>query len=279
MDWAAIDVSNVVWWKFHSTARRDPLLAVIQAVTHVPVLCDELGCERVAFCHDRAPYKRRQVWPQYKTHRDKHPGEDSSAEDELRAYIAKIPDYLRLLGYRNVFARPGYEADDLMWAVRQAVPAADRLVMVSGDGDLFQLLDGRTASYRPRTGHGWMTARQFKSDYGVHPRLWVEVKCLAGDGSDFIPGLDGVGVKTACKFFAGRLAGTPTHARLLEFNRTPEYARNRRLIALPFPGVGPVELHDDLPYPMRGWKPLGDRLGLAIDGSVPHARNRELLYG
>ena len=155
MDWAAIDVSNVVWWKFHSTARRDPLLAVIQAVTHVPVLCDELGCERVAFCHDRAPYKRRQVWPQYKTHRDKHPGEDSSAEDELRAYIAKIPDYLRLLGYRNVFARPGYEADDLMWAVRQAVPAGDRLVMVSGDGDLFQLLDGRTASYRPRTGHGW----------------------------------------------------------------------------------------------------------------------------
>lgn len=278
-DWAIIDVSNLCWWIFHSTGGRDPGPSAIGFLTGIPKLCRTVGCDSVVFCCDTQPYKRSALLPGYKSHRTKKPAEQSDDEDVLRAYIRQCPDYLKLLGYKNILWQKGYESDDLMAAAALAVPPGDRAVLVSGDRDLYQCLSSRVAVYHPRKPTAWVTASWFKSHYGIRPRQWVEVKCLAGCGGDGVPGLDGVAELTALKFFRGELAGTPTAKRCLEFNRSPEYARNRKLIALPFDGLDPVALVPDGPDPTNGYKPIADRFGVDVhDPDLARRRVRAMLY-
>lgn len=267
-DWAVIDVSNLCWWIYYSTGRRDPGPSAIGFLTGIPKFCKLVGCDSVVFACDCPPYKRSADLPGYKSHRTKSGAEDSDNEDILRGYIRQCPDYLRLLGYKNILSQRGYEADDLMAAAALAIPPGDRAVLVSGDQDLYQCLSSRVAVYHPRSPGAWVTAAWFKTNYGIKPHQWVEVKCLAGCNTDRIGGLDGVAELTALKFFRGELADTATRRRCLEFNRSPEYARNRKMIALPYPGLDPVALIPDGPDPTNGYKPLAERFGVDIDDPV-----------
>jgi 5'-3' exonuclease len=274
-DWAVLDVSNLLWWIFHSTGRKDPTLSLVTFLTKIPSLCNDLGCESVTFACDEQPYKRSTILPGYKSHRTKPFSEDSDAEDELRAYIGKCPDYLRLLGYKNVVSQRGYEADDVMAETARVVSATiprSRVVLVSGDQDLYQCLTPHVCVYHPRKPGGWVTSRWFRDAYGIPPRQWVEVKCVAGCVGDHIPGVDGVAELTALKFFRGELSDGVLYQRIRLFNHSPEYARNRRLIALPFPGLDPITVERDSPRPMNGYKPLADKLGVEIDDPVGRRR-------
>src|SRR6185436_3339106 len=134
-------------------------------------------------------------------------------------------------------AQDGYEADDLNASICHAHPKR-RKVIVSADSDLYQLLQdnwprkGSTRVYHPIT-QITLDAGGFEIRYGINPQQWARLKAIAGCSSDEIPGVPGVGEKTAAKFLQGnggpRSVGIAFEAKLIN--------RNLQLTTLPFPGV------------------------------------------
>lgn len=110
-------------------------------------------------------------------------------------------DYLKLrtaLTERGIFQSEliGYEADDLMGAVATAFPGESYIY--SSDRDLHQLLSPNVFQIVPKKGEEMLMNREvFEATYGVKPQQFVDVKALQGDSSDNIPGVRGIGPKTA----------------------------------------------------------------------------------
>lgn len=140
------------------------------------------------------PTFRDVVYPDYKAHRSPMP-------DDLRAQISAIHEVVQLLGW-TVLAVPGVEADDVIGTL--AVTAAAQGVQVvvsSGDKDLSQLVNERitiidTMSGKVRDVVGVST------EFGVSPTQMVDYQTLVGDKVDNVPGVPGVGPKTAAKWLS-----------------------------------------------------------------------------
>lgn len=263
-DWLIADVGAFLWRAFHGYARGDPTAALVGAVRDVEAAAAKLEIADVAWAFDRGPYKRAAHCPGYKAkrHEQKLTDAEAAARDELRAHGDRLrTKLLAVLGYGNVLSAAGYEADDLMAAAVAGLPPGDRAVLATRDADLFQLLSGRCAVYNPHTG-ALTTANTFRAEHGIPPRLWAEVKAVAGCSSDGVLGCAGVAEAGALTFFRGELAGTKKHEKILAYNRSPEYAAARRLVALPYEGTPAVALTPDPPRPADGWARVCDILGV-----------------
>src|SRR6185503_1648893 len=116
--------------------------------------------------------------------------------DELRpqiGYVRKIVAALRL----PVIERPGVEADDVIGTLaRQASAAGLETIIVTGDKDMMQLVDERTTLLDSMRDRRFGVA-EVRERYGVEPSLIPDVFGLMGDSIDNIPGVKGVGEKTA----------------------------------------------------------------------------------
>jgi len=113
---------------------------------------------------------------------------------------------------------PGYEADDLIASYAAQHPEDFKLIL-SGDRDMLQLLDDNTyvlVQTRGVTEIKVYTPEGFREEYGFPPALFVDFKALRGDPSDNIPGVKGVGEKTAAKLIAGFGGLENIYARLEE---------------------------------------------------------------
>lgn len=155
--------------------------------------------EYTAVCFDHpSPTFRKQKFEAYKAQRAKMP-------DTLIPQIQIVKEVVDALNVPR-FEIPGYEADDLIGTVNRTVEHLDKellTVIVTGDKDAFQLIDTDT--------HVWMPARgkqqgdiEYDSQlvfkrFGIAPPEVVDLKALMGDPSDNIPGVKGIGEKTACK--------------------------------------------------------------------------------
>ena len=190
-------------------------------------------------CWD-APRKslhRRQFWSSYKANREgKEPSE--AAQDAYPQMVVLREELLPRLGLPNQFLQGGYEADDLIaYMARESYYWVDghKFIIASSDNDLYQLLGPRVSVYDfgKKANYSW---QNLKADHGVLPGQWVEVKAIAGDTSDGIDGVPGVGVKTAVKYLYGQ-AGVKAVAKVEA--ATDVIARNRKLITLPWPGCDP----------------------------------------
>jgi 5'-3' exonuclease len=111
-------------------------------------------------------------------------------------------EFLSLANIRHM-EQPGVEADDLIsiyWSQRLN---DERLVILSGDKDFLQLLDGWTEQIRPGTGvdERW-TANRVRTEMQCKPEHIPLVMALTGDSGDNVPGVPGFGHKTACKWLA-----------------------------------------------------------------------------
>lgn len=249
-DWLVVDTHYLAWRAYHSVGRKTPVPSLLAVLREVSRVADLLCVGDVAWAFDQSPYKRADVYPDYKATRRRKTLTDAeaAADDEFRSALDRFRtrDLVRL-GYSNVFAAAGYEADDVMAGVVEGLPPGDRAILLTGDKDVYQLLSARCAVYRPIPGE-FVTAVSFRRTYGIPPRLMAEVKAVSGCDTDDIPGLDGVAEKTVMKFFRGELAGKPVADRILAYNRSPEYAVARKLVGLPYPGTPRfVPTPDDLP--------------------------------
>ena len=141
----------------------------------------------------KAPTFRHKMYDHYKEGR--HP-----TPPELLSQFADAKECLALMGLK-VLELEGYEADDIQGTVAHMAHTADEPTesyILSGDRDLLQLIDDKTTVLL--AGNSDTTAMheaEFTEKYGVRPDQFVDMKALMGDSSDNIPGVAGVGEKTA----------------------------------------------------------------------------------
>ena len=137
-------------------------------------------------------------YPEYKAGR-------SSTPDEFRGQIDITKEVLVALGI-TVLAEPGFEADDIIATLAtQAEDEGYRVLVVTGDRDSLQLVSDDVTVLYPRKGVSELT--RFTPDavvekYGLTPQQYPDFAALRGDPSDNLPGIPGVGEKTATKWIA-----------------------------------------------------------------------------
>lgn len=173
--------------------------AVYGFSTMLVKLLTEYHPDRVAVMFDQGrPTQRLEVLPDYKGHREETP-------DALRSQLPLIDEVLDALAIPRV-SRGDTEADDLIAAyARQAVGADMEVVVVTGDRDAFQVVDDHVRVLYTRRGVTdtvLMDAAAITEKYGVEPARYPMLAALRGDPSDNIPGVPGVGDKTAAKLLS-----------------------------------------------------------------------------
>jgi len=143
----------------------------------------------------KAPTFRHQLYDQYKAHRPAMP-------DELAGQLARVRELVAAFRI-PVFELAGYEADDLLGTLScQAATQGIDTVIVTGDADAMQLVSDRVRVFAPKRGFGdtmLYDAAAVAAKYCVPPEHIADLKGLQGDSSDNIPGVPGVGAKTAVK--------------------------------------------------------------------------------
>ena len=155
--------------------------------------------EKLAVAFDvHAPTLRAQRYADYKATRKPMP-------DELRAQDPIIRELIVRMGL-PILEMAGYEADDILGTVSARCEREDReAVIVTGDRDSFQLSGEKTTILYTKKGISdtvRVTPEYIKEVYGLEPKQMIDVKGLMGDASDNIPGVPGVGEKTALKLIA-----------------------------------------------------------------------------
>jgi len=186
-------------------------------------------CLAVAF-DVHAPTLRHQRYADYKGTRKPMP-------DELRAQDPIIRELIGLMGI-PILECEGYEADDILGTVTAACEREGReAVIVTGDRDSFQLAGGMTSILYTKKGITdtvRVTPEYIMETYGLAPVQLIDVKGLMGDTSDNIPGVPGVGEKTALKLISqyGSLEETLDRAETEQKGKLRERLMEHRDLAV-----------------------------------------------
>ena len=173
----------------------------------------------------KAPTFRHKMFEAYKGTRKPMP-------EELREQVPLIKEMLTAMGV-NVVTKEGYEADDILGTLaRKSEAAGMDATILSGDRDLLQLATDKVMIRLPKTVRGKTTiedyhAQQVIEKYQVTPPQIIELKALMGDSADNIPGIPGVGEKTATKIIVeyGSIENAHEHLEELKPNRARESMR------------------------------------------------------
>lgn len=198
----------------------------------------------VAF-DEKGPTLRHEEFKAYKAQRPPMP-------DGMKAqipYIHRVVEALNIPAVKQV----GYEADDLIGTLaRQAEHAGYDVVIVTGDKDMLQLLTPHVRIYDP-VKDKWSGDAECVAKFGVGPGRVVEVMGLMGDASDNIPGVKGIGEKTAMKLIAqfGTIEEllrrldevTPARIKALLTEQAENARLSRKLATIDT--QSPVEFHPD----------------------------------
>ena len=159
-------------------------------------LIEDVNPDYMAVAFDvKHPTKRHEMYKDYKGTRHGMP-------DELASQMPLIKDVLQAMNIA-VLEKEGYEADDILGTLSRVGEAnGEDVILLTGDRDSFQLATDHTTIRIPRTKQGHTETEDFDRNkiletYGVEPLQMIEVKGLMGDSSDNIPGVPGVGEKTA----------------------------------------------------------------------------------
>ena len=145
----------------------------------------------------RAPTKRHLLYKEYK-------GTRKGMPDELAQQLPLLKDVLRAMNI-TIIEKEGYEADDILGTLATMASDANmEAVILSGDRDTFQLINQNINVLIPHSKAGKTETEIYNEDkiqeiYGLEPKKLIEIKGLMGDTSDNIPGIPGVGEKTALK--------------------------------------------------------------------------------
>ena len=143
----------------------------------------------------KAPTARHKMYDGYKATRKGMP-------DELASQMPILKNVIRAMNI-TIIEKEGYEADDILGTLSvMGEKSGLEVALLTGDRDSFQLATDKVSIYIPRTKAGKTETDIFDRNkvlevYGVEPRQLIDVKGLQGDTSDNIPGVPGIGEKTA----------------------------------------------------------------------------------
>src|SRR5688572_25746191 len=177
-----------------ATSRGLPSNAVYGFTTRLRRLYEDEDPEWVGVSFDLAgPTFRHEEYSEYKAHRRK-------MEDDLKVQLPYVRRACEVFGL-PILDAPGFEADDVIAALAaQAVAAGHKVIVVSGDKDLLQLVSDDVLVLNPgREGAGSVMydRKMVEEKFGVPPERVVDVLALVGDSVDNVPGVPGIGDKGA----------------------------------------------------------------------------------
>jgi DNA polymerase I len=192
-----VDGSGFIFRAFHALppmVRGDgtPVNAVYGFTKMIMKLLEDTDADHVAVIFDRARKTfRSEIYPDYKAHRPPPP-------DELIPQFQLVRDATEAMNLPAI-DMDGFEADDLIATyARQASAQGIEVTIVSSDKDLMQLVDDNITMFDAMKNRVIGEA-QVVEKFGVGPEKVVDVQALAGDSSDNVPGVEGIGVKTAAQ--------------------------------------------------------------------------------
>ncbi len=180
-----------------ATSKGQPTNAIFGFASMLVKMLTEHGQKPTIVCWDAGSSGRKEIYGEYKAQR-------SSRPDLLREQWPHLEPLVDAFGYRNVKVE-GYEADDVIATIaersrQQGVP----VVIVTGDRDAFQLIDPESRIRVMATARGITETKLYDHQavidrYGITPALIPDFYGLKGDTSDNIPGVPGIGDKTAAQ--------------------------------------------------------------------------------
>ena len=189
-----IDGSSYIYRAFYamrnlSTSKGMPTNAVYIFSRMLLKLLKDKDPHHICFVLDsKGPTHRHKIYPEYKANRQKMP-------EDLQVQIPYIIKIIQAMGIPQI-AKEGLEADDIIASLTRSAKSRFKVVIVSGDKDLMQLVDDTTTL--------WDTLKDViydrdavKDKYGVFPEYIADLLAIMGDSSDNIPGVPGIGAKGA----------------------------------------------------------------------------------
>ena len=196
-----------------TNAAGQPTNAVYGLTNMLLRLMEDYSPDQILVAFDLSgPTFRHEQFEEYKAHRTGMP-------DDLRSQIPVMKELLDKMGIRRIELQ-GYEADDLLGtAAKQGEREGCKVFVVTGDRDAFQLISPQTAvlfTKRGITETELVDEEKLLKDYGVTPSQVIDLKGLMGDSSDNIPGVPGIGEKTALKLLASYKSIEGVYANLGE---------------------------------------------------------------
>jgi DNA polymerase-1 len=224
-----------------------PVGAVLGFTNMMWKLLNDMKAPSIAVIFD-APVKnfRYGLYEQYKANRDETP-------KDLIPQFGLIRDATRAFGI-PALELDGYEADDLIATyARLAGEAGRKVTIVGSDKDLMQLVGGHVRMYDP-VKNKYIGPDEVMEKFGVPPEKVIDVQALAGDSTDNIPGVPGIGVKTAAQLIneygsledllarAGEIK-QPKRRELLQ-NHAADALLSKKLVTLAQDAAVPVSIAD-----------------------------------
>lgn len=192
-----VDGSGFIFRAYHalpplSTRDGTPTNAVSGFTSMMMKLVEDADASHVAVILDAARKSfRNDLYPEYKAHRPPAP-------EDLVPQFPLIREAVRALNVPCI-EKEGYEADDIIATyARQAAEQGYTVTVVSSDKDLMQLVNDRISLWDAMKNKA-ITAAEVVEKFGVPPEKVVDVQALCGDSADNVPGVPGIGIKTAAQ--------------------------------------------------------------------------------
>ena len=191
-----IDGSSIFYRAFYAmpgltAPSGEPVGAVVGCANIIMKILRERAPELVAVALDHAKKTfRNEIFSEYKATRQKMP-------DDLAAQLVLLKEFIDVIGIKTC-AAAGYEADDIIGTLASQAAENFHVEILTGDRDALQLINRTTTVLlNKKNGVELYDEEKFLAEYGFAPSLLVDYKALRGDPSDNIPGVHGIGEKTA----------------------------------------------------------------------------------
>jgi DNA polymerase-1 len=228
------------------TFEQRPTGVVYGFLRQIQTLADKFQNPRFLFVWDSERSYRREIYPDYKR-KTTEPDQEMMAllkisKPQFREVRCSV---LPRLGFSNIFLQTGIEADDIIAKLIEQYWATflDKIVIVSADNDLYQLLRSDVVMYDPKDKYIYKE-EEFEREKKIAPDIWYKIKAIAGCSSDNVKGVMGVGELTAIKYIKGELKGKKLDD-IRKFFLDGGYDRNVNLVKLPYISTRHVLLQED----------------------------------
>ena len=201
-----VDGNNLLFRSFFATAYQGTIMknskgfttnALYGFINMMNRIIKDENPNYIMVAFDKGKTFRHDKYDEYKAGRAAMP-------DELKMQFPKAKEVLQAMGIKY-YEIDNYEADDIIGTLAKKVDEEDEFVatIVSSDKDLLQLIsDEVVVKLLKSNDHIMMTKEEFKNIYGLDPIKMIDLKALMGDSSDNIPGVKGIGEKTAIKLLS-----------------------------------------------------------------------------
>lgn len=197
-----VDGNNILFRSYYATAytgnmmktsKGFPTNALYGFINMLNKILQEEKCDNILVAFDKGKTFRHDSFDLYKAGRIEMPS-------ELREQFSKVKEILDNMGIKY-YEKDGYEADDIIGTFSSLAENKDyNVLIVSSDKDLLQLIGDKTKVKLLKTkDYTLMDKETFIKEYNINPDKMIDLKGLQGDPSDNIPGVKGIGAKTALK--------------------------------------------------------------------------------